>query len=193
MENVNTTTIPECQGGPFGIVVDGQLMRTDFEYTSGPLKPQWWIDVTDLEPPCLVAIFLTGQQAFPVDMGGSIYYSWPDATCAAHEFKSAYLGTINNSQPSCFFMITSQFKDQVTCRRYTAPIERPWISIWMNTMDEIGLQDPAHDINPYVRHGGHASNTTCDPTARSWKRFVDEQMQYLQSRFFKDLGDGPAN
>lgn len=55
-------------------------------------------------------VFLTGQQAFPDDMGGGVYFSWPSAD-GSGSCPWQYLGMICNKKPSAIFKV-GKFKAQ---------------------------------------------------------------------------------
>ena len=55
-------------------------------------------------------VFLTGQQPFPDDTGGAVYFSWPNLDGSGTNGWQ-YLGMICNTKPSAIFKI-GKFKSQ---------------------------------------------------------------------------------
>lgn len=85
----------------FGVIVAGRLVQTDFQQVS---EMQFLITIPDADNVNHLVVFLTGVQAFPEAMGGSVYFSWPDP-----ENPPAWLllGHISNTKPSAIFKIAS--------------------------------------------------------------------------------------
>lgn len=91
----------------FGLLVSGRLVDTAFRQVD---QTHAVIDISDVNNFNHIVVFLTGQQAFPDDMGGGVYFSWPSAdgsgSCAWQ-----YLGMICNKKPSAIFKV-GKFKVQ---------------------------------------------------------------------------------
>jgi len=91
----------------FGLLVSGRLVDTAFRQVD---QTHAVIDISDVNNFNHIVVFLTGQQAFPDDMGGGVYFSWPSAdgsgSCAWQ-----YLGMICNKKPSAIFKV-GKFKAQ---------------------------------------------------------------------------------
>lgn len=84
----------------FGLIVSGRLVKTDFQQIS---ERQFVTTVLEADNINHIVVFLTGTQAFPEGLGGSVYFSWPDLTGPP---SWQFLGFISNTKPSAIFKIT---------------------------------------------------------------------------------------
>ncbi|XP_064106688.1 protein OPI10 homolog [Macrobrachium nipponense] len=84
----------------FGIIVSGRLVQTNFEQVG---ETQFLTVIPEADNINHVVVFLTGSQPFPVGLGGSVYFSWPDPL---NPPTWQLLGNITNEKPSAIFKIS---------------------------------------------------------------------------------------
>ncbi|XP_034252648.1 protein OPI10 homolog [Thrips palmi] len=88
----------------FGLIVSGRIVQTDFQ----PLTPTNLVaTIPDADNINHVVVFLTGATPFPPDMGGVVFFGWPDDTTGTCNWQ--LLGYISNEKPSAIFKV-SNFK-----------------------------------------------------------------------------------
>ncbi|KAJ1530978.1 hypothetical protein ONE63_005814 [Megalurothrips usitatus] len=86
----------------FGLIVSGRIVQTDFV----PLTPTSLVStIAQAENINHVVIFLTGATPFPPDMGGLVFFGWPDETTGTSNWQ--LLGFISNDKPSAIFKVSN--------------------------------------------------------------------------------------
>ncbi|KAK3913683.1 Protein Hikeshi [Frankliniella fusca] len=86
----------------FGLIVSGRIVQTDFQ----PLTPTNLVStIPDAENINHVVVFLTGLTPFPPDMGGLVFFGWPDETTGSSNWQ--LLGFISNEKPSAIFKVSN--------------------------------------------------------------------------------------
>eukprot|EP00088_Acartia_fossae_P069414 TRINITY_DN905_c0_g1_i11.p1 TRINITY_DN905_c0_g1~~TRINITY_DN905_c0_g1_i11.p1 ORF type:complete len:203 (-),score=29.21 TRINITY_DN905_c0_g1_i11:357-965(-) len=85
----------------FGLIASGRLVSTNWEQIS---PTNCVAELTDADSVNHIVIFLTGQTPFPEEMGGAVYFAWPDLTGGGAPAWHL-LGHISNSKPSAIFRI----------------------------------------------------------------------------------------
>jgi len=81
----------------FGLLISGRLVDTSFREVD---PTHVVIDIHDVQAFNHVVVFLTGQRAFPEDMGGAVYFTYPPIT------PWQLLGSLSNAKPSAIFKIS---------------------------------------------------------------------------------------
>ncbi|XP_074660260.1 protein Hikeshi-like [Tubulanus polymorphus] len=107
----------------FGVLVAGRLVSTDLQRVS---ETQVIFTIPDADNVNHVVVFMTGTQPFPDDVGGAVYFSWPNPTGPAWQL----LGHITNTKPSAIFRISNLKKDAsgVSVNPFTTGIEQHHIA-----------------------------------------------------------------
>nr|CAG4650468.1 EOG090X0D82 [Sida crystallina] len=130
----------------FGLIVSGRLVQTEFQQAG---ETQFVAMVLDADNINHIVIFLTGTQAFPEGLGGSVYFSWPDPAAPP---SWQYLGFISNSKPSAIFKIT---KLKTNADQRNAPIfgqglisHNAQIGISIEPLQTIAAQIPCVSSEP---------------------------------------------
>jgi len=85
----------------FGLILAGQLVRTDARPTS---STQVVFDVPDVTKSNHVVVFLTGQTPFPDGHGGAVYLGTPSDNLG-EPLIWILLGHVSNEKPSAIFKI----------------------------------------------------------------------------------------
>ncbi|KAK6191412.1 hypothetical protein SNE40_003107 [Patella caerulea] len=83
----------------FGVLVSGRLVQTDCQQVG---ETQFLFNIPDADNINHIVVFMTGQTPFPTDLGGAVYFSWPNASGTSW----ILLGHITNNKPSAIFKIT---------------------------------------------------------------------------------------
>lgn len=85
----------------FGCLVAGRLVQTD----AVQLAPDKFLfNLSDYENVNHVVVFMLGTVPFPADMGGAVYFSFPDPASGGPVWQ--LLGFITNDKPSAIFKIS---------------------------------------------------------------------------------------
>ena len=85
----------------FGLIVSGRLVSTNWEQISPTNVVSEIVDADNVNH---IVIFLTGAIPFPDDMGGAVYFAWPQP--GGGEPVWQLLGSISNAKPSAIFRIS---------------------------------------------------------------------------------------
>lgn len=85
----------------FGCVVAGRLVQTDAVQVS---PDKFVFPLVDYESVNHVVVFMLGTAPFPADMGGAVYFSFPDPDSGGPVWQ--LLGFITNDKPSAIFKIS---------------------------------------------------------------------------------------
>lgn len=85
----------------FGCLVAGRLVQTDPVPVS---SDKFVFNLPDYESVKHVVVFMLGTVPFPADMGGAVYFSFPDPVSGAPVWQ--LLGFITNDKPSAIFKIS---------------------------------------------------------------------------------------
>merc|ERR1719445_1809748 len=88
-------------GTMFGLIVSGRLVSTNWEQISPTNVVSEIVDADNVNH---IVIFLTGAIPFPDDMGGAVYFAWPQP--GGGEPVWQLLGSISNAKPSAIFRIS---------------------------------------------------------------------------------------
>ncbi|OWF54945.1 protein Hikeshi-like isoform X2 [Mizuhopecten yessoensis] len=83
----------------FGLIISGRLVQTDPQQLA---ETQFVFSIPDVDNVNHVVVFLTGQMAFPEQLGAAVYFSFPNPQGQSWQL----LGCISNSKPSAIFKIT---------------------------------------------------------------------------------------
>eukprot|EP00064_Thunnus_orientalis_P020512 superscaffoldBa00005675_g20650 len=85
----------------FGCLVAGRLVQTDAVQVS---SDKFVFNLPDYETVNHVVVFMLGTVPFPADMGGAVYFSFPDPASGGPVWQ--LLGFITNDKPSAIFKIS---------------------------------------------------------------------------------------
>ncbi|XP_062271159.1 protein Hikeshi [Scomber scombrus] len=85
----------------FGCLVAGRLVQTDPVQVS---SDKFVFNLPDYESVKHVVVFMLGTVPFPADMGGAVYFSFPDPVTGGPVWQ--LLGFITNDKPSAIFKIS---------------------------------------------------------------------------------------
>ncbi|XP_060065016.1 protein Hikeshi-like [Ylistrum balloti] len=83
----------------FGLIISGRLVQTDPQQLA---ETQFVFSIPDVDSVNHVVVFLTGQMAFPEELGAAVYFSFPNPQGQTWQL----LGHISNAKPSAIFKIT---------------------------------------------------------------------------------------
>jgi len=129
----------------FGIIIAGRLVQTDFQRVG---ETQFLVNITDADNINHIVVFMTGSEPFPEGMGGSVFFSWPDANAPP---SWLYLGHISNQKPSAIFKI-SKLKPGNQSSTHPFGVQQishvAQIGIAVEQLNQIALQTPVVSTSP---------------------------------------------
>lgn len=128
----------------FGIIVAGRLVQTDFQMVG---ETQFLVNIAEADSINHIVVFMTGVQAFPEGMGGSVYFSWPDPISPP---TWMLLGHISNSKPSAIFKISKLKQGDNAPHPFGVQqiSHVAQIGVSVEPLSQIALQTPATAVHP---------------------------------------------
>lgn len=96
----------------FGLILAGRPVETAFRQVDATHV----VADVDLSASAAshIVVFLTGQQGFPEEMGGAVYFAFPPSAPAGEHPVWQFLGVLSNTKPSAIFKIVRPRGDQET-------------------------------------------------------------------------------
>lgn len=126
----------------FGIIVSGRLVQTDFQPVDAG---KFLITIPSPESINHIVVFLTGTQPLPLEVGASVYFSWPDPVSPP---TWQYLGYISNDKPSAIFRITKlKASSPTNTFGFTQPIVAQYAQIGISCEPLAQIQQLTADIS----------------------------------------------
>jgi hypothetical protein len=109
------------------------------------------IDIPNAESINHIVVFLTGSEAFPGNLGGQIYFSYPEQNASQPAWH--LLGFISNEKPSAIFKVSNlkaaQSQASQTAQLFGQQISvHAQIGISVESMDTIQQSTPAVSADP---------------------------------------------
>ncbi|ESO99580.1 hypothetical protein LOTGIDRAFT_141873 [Lottia gigantea] len=127
----------------FGVLVSGRLPQTDCQQVG---ETQFMFNIPEADNINHVVVFMTGQTAFPQNLGGAVYFSWPSPSGAT---SWILLGHISNNKPSAIFKITKLKGNSILYSSNTHPFGQSsashlaQIGISVEPIEQLAQQTPA--------------------------------------------------
>jgi len=143
----------------FGVIVSGRLAQTDFERVG---HTQFLFNIPDADSINHIVVFMTGVEPFPEDVGGLVYFSWPDPNAPP---SWQLLGYISNVKPSAIFKISNLKKGE------TSP--HPFMQQQVTHLAQIGIS-----VEPLSTINNHTPVTVATPTTvDSFTEFTTKMLE----------------
>uniref|UniRef100_T1ITE7 Uncharacterized protein n=1 Tax=Strigamia maritima TaxID=126957 RepID=T1ITE7_STRMM len=128
----------------FGVIIASRLVQTDFQRVG---ETQFLFNIIDADSINHIVVFMTGTEPFPEGMGGSVFFSWPDANAPP---SWLYLGHISNTKPSAIFKISKLKPGQTSTHPFGVQqiTHDAQIGIAVDQLSQISLQTPVVATSP---------------------------------------------